>query len=114
MRDRLILLASPFSNPAYPGRLFYCRHCCLLEGMLSSFWHCASGLEVERVEWARPRDSVVALLGEENQSLPVLILQGGGPCVEEAATYKGTRFISVFEQILHALTRRHGFPEAHP
>ncbi|CTQ56270.1 hypothetical protein LP7551_04829 [Roseibium album] len=101
MRDTLFLLAPGFEDPAYPGETFYCWHCALMEGVLASFPNLASNLDVRRIAWPRPRQELVEVLGEENQSLPVLILTEGG-------------FINEKDEILKALTKRHGFPLPHP
>ncbi|WP_035706596.1 DUF3088 family protein, partial [Bradyrhizobium genomosp. I (2014)] len=47
-RDRLLLLRPGFEDPAFPGRLFYCWHCALIEGVLASFPQLAAKLDVER------------------------------------------------------------------
>src|SRR4051812_50017691 len=76
-RDRLFLLRPGFEDPAFPGRRFYCWHCALIEGLLVSFPQLADKLDVERIAWPRPRHAVIALAGEENQSLPLLVLAVG-------------------------------------
>jgi hypothetical protein len=101
MRDTLFILAPGFEDPAYPGEAFYCWHCALMEGVLASFPGLASKLDVRRIAWPRPRQELVEALGAENQSLPVLILNEGG-------------FINEKDEILKALTMRHGFPLPHP
>ncbi len=99
--DQLFLLKLGFKDPAYPGKTFYCWHCALMEGVLSSFPELAGRLEVQRISWPRPRQELVDLLGEAHQSLPVLVLAEGG-------------FIDDKDAILAALTERHGFPHPHP
>jgi Protein of unknown function (DUF3088) len=47
-RDRLFLLRPGFTDPAYPGRSFYCWHCALIEGVLASFPDLAERLDVAR------------------------------------------------------------------
>ncbi len=69
-RDKLFLLRPGFEDPDYPGAVFYCWHCALIEGVLASFPMLAASIDVERVAWPRPRMAVVELLGIENQSLP--------------------------------------------
>ncbi|WP_269583029.1 DUF3088 domain-containing protein [Roseibium sp. Sym1] len=101
MKDKLFLLAPGFEDPAFPGRTFYCWHCALMEGVLASFPDLAVKLDVRRIAWPRPRQELVDLLGEANQSLPVLVLAEGG-------------FIDDKDAILAALTERHGFPDPHP
>ncbi|MGS4987865.1 DUF3088 domain-containing protein [Roseibium sp. RP-7] len=101
MKDTLYILAPGFEDPAYPGKAFYCWHCALMEGVLASFPELADRLDVRRIAWPKPRREVAELLGEDNQSLPVLVLCEGG-------------FINDKDEILAALTERHGFPHPHP
>jgi hypothetical protein len=113
-RDRLYLLQPGFEDPAYPGQIFYCWHCALMEGVLASFPELASRLVVERIAWPRPRRPVVELLGEENQSLPLLVLANGETSLHQTGTRGGQAFISNKDKILAALSERHGFPDPHP
>ncbi|MCV0428959.1 MAG: DUF3088 domain-containing protein [Roseibium sp.] len=101
MKDALYLLEPGFTDPDYPNKTFYCWHCALMEGVLTSFPHLVQKLEVRRVGWPRPRQPIINFLGEGNQSLPVLILAEGG-------------FINDKDLILQALSERHGFPFPHP
>jgi len=114
MRDKLILLHPGFLDPQYPGQTFYCWHCALLEGVLGSFPDLAGRLEVLRVGWARPRREVVALVGEENQSLPLLLLAPGATSRWQTGRHGGRALIADKDGILAALSERHGFPRPHP
>lgn len=100
-RDQLFLLRPGFEDPAYPGKIFYCWHCALLEGVLASFPDLAARLDVMRIEWPRPRRELVELLGDQHQSIPVLVLAEGG-------------FVNEKDAILVALCERHDFPHPHP
>jgi hypothetical protein len=113
-RDRLLLLKPGFEDPAFPGQRFYCWHCALIEGVLASFPDLAARLDVERIDWPRPRAAVVAALGPENQSLPVLLLGEGGATDPSVREHAGQRFIDDKDGILRALSARHGFPLPHP
>lgn len=113
-RDRLFLLRPDFVDPAYPGRRFYCWHCALLEGVLASFPDLAKKLDVERIEWPRPRQDVIALVGEQNQSVPLLVLAEGAISPFQTGVYEGRAFINEKDKILAALSERHGFPHPHP
>lgn len=113
-RDVLFLLKPDFTDPSYPSTRFYCWHCALMEGVLASFPNLAGRLEVRRIAWPRPRAEVVALVGEANQSLPLLILAEDAPVGLETGVHGGVRFVSGKDAILRALTLRHGFPEPHP
>ena|SRR5215475_5941919 len=113
-RDKLFLLRPNFADPAYPGRLFYCWHCALIEGVLASFPDLSRDLDVVRIAWPRPRQDVIDLVGEENQSLPLLVLASGTMSEHQTGTYNGRAFIADKDAILAALSERHGFPEPIP
>src|SRR5690606_39025442 len=49
VRDTLFLLTSTFTDPAYPGRRFYCEHCVLMEGVLAAFPHLNELIDVRRI-----------------------------------------------------------------
>ncbi|MGY4629145.1 DUF3088 domain-containing protein [Bradyrhizobium sp. USDA 4486] len=113
-RDRLFLLRPGFEDPAFPNQRFYCWHCALIEGVLASFPEFAEKLDVERIGWPRPRQAVIALLGEENQSLPLLVLTEGATSRHQTGSHQGRAFIADKDAILAALSERHGFPHPHP
>ena len=113
-RDRLFLLRPDFEDPAFPGRRFYCWHCALIEGVLASFPALAGQLEVAHIAWPRPRQAVIALVGEENQSLPLLVLADGTTSPHQTGSHHGRAFIADKDGILAALSERHGFPDPHP
>jgi hypothetical protein len=60
------------------------------------------------------RNEVIALIGAENQSLPVLILADDAPGDLPAQFHHGRRFVNDNMAILDVLHRRHGFPPPHP
>jgi hypothetical protein len=100
-RDTLFLLEHAFADPALGGeRVFYCKDCMTIEGLLAAFPERTAKLDVVRVPWSRPRAAVVAAIGEANQNLPALAWDGG--------------FANEQGALLQALHDRHGFPEPHP
>ncbi len=113
-RDTLYLLQPGFEDPAYPGQKFYCEHCALMEGVLASFPELGKDLDIKRVAWPRPRHEVIALMGEENQSLPLFILTKGDRSVHQTGENEGNAFVSDKDAILAVLAERHGFPNPHP
>ncbi|PKP80530.1 MAG: hypothetical protein CVT79_14690 [Alphaproteobacteria bacterium HGW-Alphaproteobacteria-18] len=113
-RDVLFLLKPGFHDPDLPEQDFYCWHCALMEGVLASFPEIRPDLDVRRIGFARPREDVIALIGAENQSLPVLVLADDAPDDLAVAVYQGRRFVNEPMAILDVLHRRHGFPPAHP
>ncbi|QPB84288.1 DUF3088 family protein [Pseudoalteromonas rubra] len=72
MKPKLFVLKMPFEDG--PGKMWICSHCALIEGALSANPHWLEAIDVRRIGFAKPRSEVVALLGEDNQWLPVLIL----------------------------------------
>jgi len=111
-RDRLFLIQPGFADPKRSGILYVCPHCNQVEGLLAAFPDLADGLDVERVPFERPRRTVADLLGEENQSLPVLIF-GDGNVPADADTRNGIAFVTSTRRILDLLAERHGFPRLH-
>lgn len=101
-KDTLFVLDTDWADPELGGvRRFYCKDCVTVEGLLALFPERAGQIEVVRVGWPRPREAVVAALGEANQNLPALAFADGG-------------FANDIEGVLAALHTRHGFPERHP
>lgn len=114
MADRLFLLEPGFADPAHPGARFVCPHSNAVEGLLASFPDRAAGLRIERLPFAKPRQPVADLLGPDNQSLPVLILDGAPASAEHVEQRDGLYFIASGTGILAHLAERHGFPRIHP
>lgn len=114
LRDRLFLIDPATTDPAYPDAHYFCFDCVVIEGVLAAYPALAERLEVARVPWARPRNAVVALVGEAHQALPLLVF--GGAVAEELVTgaANGLRFADTRDAILEALAVRHGFPRRHP
>ncbi len=75
-----------------------------MEGLLTTFPVLKEKLEIHYVAYPRPRTAVIKLVGEENQNLPLLILKEGDT----------PAFISDLDEILSALSGRHGIPLPHP
>jgi hypothetical protein len=113
-RDRLFLLRPDFTDPAYPGARFYCWHCALLEGVLVSFPALTSKIDVERIAWPRPRQTLVDLVGADNQSVPLLVLAADAPDEFATGCFWDLRFVDDKDAILAVLSRRHGIPRPHP
>lgn len=110
-KDILLLLTPGFQDPKRTDGPFVCRHCNQIEGLLASFPDLATAVEVRRQPFLRPRRDVIALVGEDNQALPVLILADNPPV--DAKSYGDLRFVSETRRILDLLAERHGFPKLH-
>lgn len=112
-RDRLILITPGFADPAQPGRRFFCPDCNQVEGLLAANPGLQERIDIQRVPFERPRAAVIALLGPENQGLPVLILGDGTQAPDDAQSYDGLRFVTDTRRILELIASRHGVPFPH-
>jgi hypothetical protein len=110
----LFLLEPAFEDTNYPGQRFFCRHCQLIEGLLASFPKLRDKLEVRHTGFPRPRDTVVALVGEQNQSLPKLVLPAGAHSAHAEGEHAGCQYVSGSDAILATLADLYGIPVAHP
>jgi len=110
-KDILLLLAPGFDDPRRSGGPFICPHCNQIEGLLRSFPDLAEKLDVRRQPFPRPREAVIALVGEDNQALPILIFADNAPA--DAKSHGDRRFVTETHRILDLLADRHGFPRLH-
>jgi hypothetical protein len=111
-KDKIFLIAPGFEDPKHPGKLFVCPYCNQVEGLLAAFPALAAKVEIERVPFLRPRQTVIAAIGEENQGLPVLVYGDNAPA-DASRAGNGQAFTSDTKAILAALAERHGFPYLH-
>lgn len=72
MKPKLFVLKMPFEDGL--GKMWLCSHCAMIEGSLAVNPHWHEHIDFKRIEFERPREELVTLLGEEHQWLPVLIL----------------------------------------
>jgi len=110
----LFLLDREFEDGQIPGQRFFCRHSLLLEGALSSIDGLDAQLDVRRIGFARPRREVIAEIGEQDQSLPKLVLPQGVRSELASGAHQNRQYISGAEPILAALNGLLGIPVAHP
>jgi hypothetical protein len=112
-RDLLILLEPGFTDPKHPGERFVCPDGAPIEGLLASDPARNVRLDIRRVPFARPRQAAVEALGEDHQSLPVLVLGDEYAPPADAQAVGGKRFVTDTRRILALLAERHGFPKIH-
>ncbi len=113
MKDTLFLLKPGFSNAGL-GPL-YCGDSVSVEGMLSFFPELREKVDVRYIDFARPRQDLVAQLGEANQSVPVLILAEGEAVKDPGVvpqTAGKTRFLADERVIRRYLSAQYGLPQA--
>ena len=110
MKDRLFLLTPDFTDAGFKQ---FCSECAMVEGMLSFYPHIRDALDIRYIKFMRPRPDVVAELGPDNQSSPVLILgdpshaERAGPNVK-VQTYKGKQFVNDPYMVCEYLASVHG------
>lgn len=113
-KDKLFLLNMGFNDDNYPGEQFFCPDCTLLEGLLAKNPKLANAIEVTYVRFEKPRQAVIEWAGEQNQSLPLLVLPQGEHSDLPATEHHGRECLSDLNAILAALSARHALPKKHP
>lgn len=111
MKDQLYLLRPGFMN-AGVGPL-YCSDSAPVEGVLSFFPQLRAQVDVHYLEFPRPRAALVSALGEENQSVPVLILAPGRNVpgnAPEPKSAQGKQFFNDEKTIRQYLSAQYGLP----
>ena len=73
MKPRLFILRMPFEDG--PGQIWICSHCAIIESALTINPHWIEMIDIQRIDFPKPRKELVAVLGEDDQWLPVLITE---------------------------------------
>jgi hypothetical protein len=113
MKDQLFIMQPGFFN----GDLgpMYCGDSAPVEGVLSFFPKLRELVDVHYIPFARPRAPIVDLLGEDNQSIPVLVLapesKVSDPTLEPLEA-KGQRYFNEQSLIRRYLSSQFGLPTA--
>ncbi|UEP24573.1 DUF3088 domain-containing protein [Burkholderia ambifaria] len=109
MKDTLFILRPGFFKDSEGP--FYCGDSVAVEGLLSFFPQLRDAVTVEYVDAPRPRQPIVALIGEDNQSAPVLVLGHGRTPKDDAVAIRehdGRRFIDSPADIRRYLSSQYG------
>ncbi len=113
-RDILFLLKHDF--PDGPGAPYYCPECAQLNGVLAYYPQLRHALDVRYVNFPRPRKEILSLIGDANQSCPVLIIADGPPpgvTGVEIGMHNGLHFVSGAAAIGNYLSLVHGIGRPH-
>lgn len=112
MTDRLFLV-----NPGWTDDLggpWYCPAGAVIEGVLAFHPHLKTQLDITRLDFPRPRQPVIDLVGEDHQSCPILVLDGAFDWPEaQTSAATGRRFLQD-EAIIPYLAARYGIGLPHP
>lgn len=112
-RDTLFVIKAPFEDPALEGTWF-CRDCATMEGALLANPHWGRAIDVVRLPFPRPRREVIALLGEENQSLPALVIADLIKAPAEALMAGSQPYLTDPKAITRYLAASYGGAGPHP
>ncbi|KWR91871.1 DUF3088 domain-containing protein [Cupriavidus sp. IDO] len=113
MKDKLFMLRPGFFSGSEGP--FYCGDSVAVEGLLGFFPQLRNEIDVEYIDAPRPRTAIVELIGEANQSAPVLVLGAGRAPVDDGVQIHvsgQTRFIDSPDHIRRYLSSQYGV--AHP
>jgi hypothetical protein len=113
MRDHLFLLKPDFEEG--DGIRYYCPHCAQVEGVLAYYPRLRLEMDVTYLNFARPRQAIVDLIGPENQNTPVLVVGDAGtiPPQLKPGTAKGRSFFTGEDAIAEYLVLRYGIGRPH-
>lgn len=108
MKDQLYLLKPGFMDQGEGP--YFCPGCALVTGMLTFYPFLRDKVEVHHIDFPRPRQEIIALLGAENQGMPKLIVAEGGAVPEgvKAETANGRTFIAGDMEICRYLAKKYG------
>jgi hypothetical protein len=112
-RDTLFIIKAPFEDPALDGTWF-CVSCATMEGALLANPHWARAIDVKRCAFPRPRQEMIALIGEENQGMPVLVLADASTPPDGAKEFEGRYFLDEPKPITRYLAATYGGAGPHP
>lgn len=112
MKDQLYLMQPGFVNAGLGP--FYCSDSVSIEGMLSFFPELREKADVHYISFPRPRQPLIDAIGEDNQSVPVLILAAESVLPENmhAERALGQRFLSDEKLIRQYLSTAFNLPQA--
>lgn len=108
-RDQLYLLKPDFTDKGQGP--YFCPGCAQVVGLLEFYPALKRKLEVRHLDFPRPRPELVELIGEENQSCPVLVLKDAptnAPSTLSLQQAKGHWFVEGADEISRYLAHAHG------
>ena len=112
MTDRLFLLNPHWTDDE--GGPWFCPAGAYIEGVLAFYPALKSHLDITRLDHPRPRLPVIALVGEDHQSCPILVLDGEFDWPEaQTSESTGRRFLQD-HAIAPYLAARYDIGRPHP
>jgi len=83
MKKITLYMLTPWMEGSNNGP-FYCPDCAIVEGYFFYAPEAKDQIEIRPVEFSKPRKELIDILGQENQSSPVLIFSDEAPPPEYA------------------------------
>ncbi len=112
-QDIVFILPPDFDDD---GKLYYCRECAEIVGLLAYYPQLHDLLDVRLVDYPRPRREMIETLGSEaQQNCPMLVAANDAPI--HGVTYidvAGHKIVEGAKQIGRYLAIRHGIGQPHP
>jgi hypothetical protein len=105
-KDILFLLTGAWDDAA--GGPWLCADCCTMEGALLVNPHWRQAITIIRIEYARPRPEITALLGAAHDNAPTLILATETQAHAKVETANDRRFLTDPKAICHQLATTYG------
>ena len=115
---KLFILKPGFTDPNNDseGIHYFCPHSALIEGLIKYYPQLEEKMEINRIDFKRPRPEVIKLLGEENQSCPVLIIDNNQDTETDTgyfSKYGNKLFVNEDDLILKYLADKFGIDAPH-
>ena len=116
--DKLFLLKPGFidNEMGEAGRTYYCPSCAAIEGVLAYYPQLREQLEIVYVDFPRPRQAIIDLIGEANQGCPVIVIDADRYITDNGSirTFNGNWFINNLEDIKMYLAHTYQVSFPHP
>ena len=117
-KDRLFLLNPGFEDSRLEpvNQKYYCPFNAMLEGVLGYYPELREKLEITYIDFPRPRKQIVEILGEENQGLPLLIIERRNLDLSslKVREYEGVLFLAGSDEIVKYFAMAFSIPLPHP
>jgi hypothetical protein len=111
--DQLYLLKHDFRDQ---GETYYCPGCAEVIGLMEFYPALKQSIDIHYVDFPRPRPELASLLGEKNQSCPVLVLAtspSSVPATLKVQHANGRAFVEGARMIGEYLAHAHGIGNPH-
>lgn len=111
-RDVLFVFRPGFTDR---GSRWFCPYSAQVIGFLSYYPEVRGTVDLRELDFPRPRQAMVDLVGADHQSAPLLVLAGDPPAIADVtiAEANGHRFVEKTIEILRYLAATRGLPGPH-